>query len=303
MNPPEITLVVVTYNSEQVIGDLLDSLPAALAGLRAEVIVVDNSSTDDTLEQVRAHADPHAEPLPLRFIIEPNDGYAAGLNAGVRAARGTGPILALNPDTRLAPGAITAMLRALGPGVGVVAPRIVNADGSLFWSQRRQPTLLRSVGLGRTGWPVFSEEVREPDSYDRTACPDWALGAALLVSRECHELLGGWDESFFLYSEETDLCLRARDAGLRTVFVPDAVVTHIGGASGRSATTYAIESINRVRLYRRRHGLARTSVFYALALLAELSRAVRGRPEAHAALRALARLPKVGEPLPWSAVS
>ena len=297
--PDAVTIVIVTYNSEQVIGDLLDTLPAALAGQRAEVIVVDNSSTDRTVPLL---AERPADGLDLRVVVEPNRGYAAGLNAGVGHARGTGPILALNPDTRLAPGAVAALLRGLTPGVGIVAPRILNADGSLFWSQRRQPSLLRSLGLGRTGWAVFSEEVREPARYDRAATPDWALGAALLVSRACHERLGGWDESFFLYSEETDLCLRARDAGLRTAFVPDAVVTHLGGASGRSATTVAIEAINRVRLYRRRHGVARSAAFYGLAVLAELSRVLRGRSASRVALRGLLRLPKVGEPLPWSAL-
>ena len=293
-----VTVVVVTYNSEAVIEGLLDSLPGAAAGVPIEVVVVDNSSTDGTAALLRTRE----RAGDLRMLLQPNHGYAAGINAGVAASSGTGPILVLNPDTRVKPGALPALLRWLGPGVGVAAPRIINPDGTVFASQRRQPSLLRSVGLGRTGWALFSEEVRGPDSYERTACPDWALGAALLVSRECHERLGGWDESFFLYSEETDLCLRARDAGLRTVFVPDAVVTHIGGASGRSATTYAIESLNRVRLYRRRHDPVRSAAFYALALLTELSRVVRGRQAAVTALRSLLRLPRARGALPWSAL-
>ncbi len=89
---------------------------------------------------------------------------------------------------------------------------------------------------------------------------DWALGAVLAVARECHEDVGGWDDSFFLYSEETDFCLRRADRGWSTQFVPGSVVTHIGGGSGRSDRTHVMQIVNRVRLYARRHGRAAVSL-------------------------------------------
>lgn len=273
--------MIVTYNSEAMIAGLLDTLPAALDRLAAEVIVVDNSSTDATVEVVRRRAD-------CRLVEAPNLGYAAGINRGVAESSGDGPVLVLNPDIRLAPGSVRAMVDALAkPGAGIVVPRVLDAHGTLAPSMRREPTLLRNLGLGGTGHAVFAEYVGDPASYERAQTCDWALGAALLVSRACHEELGGWDESYFLYSEETDLCLRARDRGWLTRYEPSAVVTHIGGGSGRSGRTHAMQILNRVRLYRRRHRLPASALYYLLSILSELSWLLRGKQHCRASLRAL----------------
>lgn len=276
-----MSVVIVTYNSAHVIDGLLDSLPAALGASSATTVVVDNSSTDDTVDVVRRRGD-------CLLVQAPNFGYAAGINRGVAASPGNGPILVLNPDIRLAPGSVEEMAAALDDaGVGIVAPRILDSDGRLAPSMRREPTLLRTIGLGGTHRPRFAEYVDDPADYAMRQTCDWALGAALLVSRECHESLGGWDESFFLYSEETDLCLRARDRGLRTVYVPEASATHIGGQSGQSGRTHAMQALNRVRLYGRRHRRAKTWVYFALTIATELSWALRGNKKAAYAVGAL----------------
>jgi len=278
-----IDVVVVTYNSRHVVGDLLDGLPAALDGLPARVVVVDNGSTDGTRELVADRAD-------CRLVRSTNVGYAGGVNRGVAELAGDGPILALNPDVRLAPGSVRALAAALDrPGTGIGAPRVLDDDGGLFHSLRREPTIPRAAGLGRTGRPWLSEVVSDPASYRSTCTVDWALGAVLLVSRECHELLGGWDESFFLYSEETDLCLRARDLGLATRYVPEAVCTHIGGGSGSSPQLTTMQAVNRVRLYRRRHGRAAGLVYLGLTTLGEARRGLRGDRGARTAVVGLLR--------------
>lgn len=283
MDPVDV--VVVTHNSEVVVGDLLDSLSAAMGDLAARVVVVDNGSWDATVELLAARTD-------CLLIEAENLGYAAGINRGVRElekrARSEGPILVLNPDVRLMPDAVPEMVKALNRGAtGVVAPKVLNEDGSLARSLRREPTLARALGLGRVGWGVFSEYVVEDRAYEREGVVDWALGAVLLVSRQCHERLGGWDESFFLYSEETDLCLRARDVGLLTRYTPRAVAVHIGAASGQSAATHAMQIVNRVRLYVRRRGGALGAVYFVLSLLSEASWALRGSRVARASMRAL----------------
>jgi N-acetylglucosaminyl-diphospho-decaprenol L-rhamnosyltransferase len=278
---PDVAVVIVTYNSAHVVGGLLDSLPGALAGLSADVVVVDNGSADGTADVVAGRGD-------CRLVRARNAGYAAGINRGVREAVGAEAILVLNPDVRLHPGAVPALARALRlPGTGIVAPQVRSADGHLEMSLRREPTLPRALGLTRTRLPVFSEYVQERAAYDRPGRADWALGAVLLMSRKCYDLLGGWDESYFLYSEETDLSLRARQAGLETRYEPQAVATHIGGQSGRDHRTHAMQVINRVRLYRRRHGTLASWCYYGLAVASQLSRVPRGHPESWFAVRAL----------------
>ena len=175
------------------------------------------------------------------------------------------------------------------PAVGIVAPQVRSAQGALELSLRREPTLPRALGLTKTRLAVFSEHVHRRSDYASPRTADWALGAVLAMSRKCYDTLGGWDETYFLYSEETDLSLRARDAGLLTWYEPRAVAVHIGGQSGRSHTTHAMQIVNRVRLYRRRHNAFASWCYYWLAVASELSRVPRGHPESWSAAAALLR--------------
>lgn len=278
-----VVVVVVTYNSRDVILQLLDSLPAAVGSIDAEIVVVDNGSADGTAEVIDGRTD-------CTLLRSTNTGYAAGVNKGIAAAHGTGPVLVLNPDTLLTLGSVEILLRALSrPRVGVVAPRILNPDGTTFRSLRREPTLLRAAGFGFTGWSAVAEYVDLDAAYELPHSVDWALGAALLLSRACLDDVGGWDETFFLYSEETDFCLRASDKGWLTWFDPAAEVVHIGGQSGQNSATHVMQIINRIRLYRRRHGLIKSAAYFGLTLLSEVSWAVRGHHQSVAAIRAMLR--------------
>jgi Predicted glycosyltransferases len=277
----DLGIVVVTYNSEHVVSGLLDSLTAGLAGVEADVIVVDNDSIDGTVTLLECRDN-------VVVLRSENHGYAAGINRGVAELPDAKAILVLNPDVRLAPGAVPALLESLQlPNTGIVAPRVVDGHGALHRSMRREPTLGRALGLGRTGIPWLSEYVSEADAYAQPQVADWALGAALLISRHCFDALGGWDESFFLYSEETDFCLRARDMGLLTRYTPAAEVMHIGGQSGQSSYTHAMQIVNRVRLFRRRHNAIASFSYFLLAVASELSWVVRGNHRSIEAIRAL----------------
>jgi N-acetylglucosaminyl-diphospho-decaprenol L-rhamnosyltransferase len=281
--PPDIAVVIVTYNSAHVVGDLLDSLPAALDGLTADVVVVDNGSTDGTAEFLAARAG-------CRVVCCANTGYAGGINRGVREAMSAEAILVLNPDVRLHERSVPPLLAAARePNVGIVAPQVRSPQGALELSLRREPTLLRALGLTRTKLAIFSEYVARPSDYARPRDVDWALGAVLLMSRKCYDTLDGWDETYFLYSEETDLALRARDAGLLTRYEPRAVAVHIGGQSGRTHRTHAMQIVNRVRLYRRRHGALASWCYYWVTVANELSRVPRGHPESWSGALALLR--------------
>jgi N-acetylglucosaminyl-diphospho-decaprenol L-rhamnosyltransferase len=279
----DVAVVVVTHNSAHVVGQLLDSIPAALAGLSADVVIVDSGSTDDTLGLLASRGE-------RKVIASNNVGYAGGINLGVRTAEPSDSILVLNPDVVLAPGSIPPLLAALRmPGVGIAAPQMRSADGSLFYSLRREPTLLRAAGLNWTGIPLLTEKVTDPSAYSAGCDAAWATGAVLLVSRECHEALGGWDESFFLYSEETQLCLEARSRGWRTRYVPEAVVTHLGGESGTSKVIHSMMVLNRVRLYRRRHHVALGLCYFWLSVASELSWLARGHTASWHAIVCLLR--------------
>ena len=278
----DLAIVVVTYNSARVIGSLLDSVPAALDGLSADVVVVDNGSTDNTLSVLssREHC---------RVIRSTNVGYSGGINRGVAEAEPADAILVLNPDVVLWPGSIRPLLEALQlPGIGIAAPQM-RRDGALCHSLRREPTLLRALGLTGTRLAAFSEYVTDKRAYEVAHEVDWAVGAILMVSRACHEAVGGWDESFFLYSEEIQFCLDARRLGFRTRYVPESVVEHLQGQSGTSNAIHSMMVINRVRLYRRRHGRVSSGCYYCLAILSELSWLARGYSRSRTALVALLR--------------
>jgi GT2 family glycosyltransferase len=280
---PDLDIVIVTYNSAHVIGGLLDSIPAALGALAADVVVVDNGSADQTVSVIERRGD-------CRVVRSANVGYAGGINRGVKEAAGAEVILILNPDTRLCPGSVPPLLGALHePHTGIVAPLVRAPDGSLEFSLRREPTLLRALGLTKTRIAALSEYVSDADAYDRPHVVDWALGAVLLMSRACFDALGGWDESYFLYSEETDLSLRARDLGILTRFEPRSVAVHIGGESGRNKMTHAMQIVNRVRLYRRRNSLLASWCYYWLTIASELSWVVRGHQQSMSSILALLR--------------
>ncbi len=282
----------MTYNSADHISVLLESLPAAFGGIEHSVIVVDNGSTDDSADIAERHPG-------VVVVRSTNTGYGAGMNVGARHASDGAHILVLNPDSRLEPGSVPAMMAALRRSrAGIVAPRMTEADGSLSRSLRRTPTLGRAGGLSFTGLSAFAERIEDARVYCDEHEVDWAVGAVMLIDRSCFDALSGFDESYFLYSEETDLCLRARDRGWATVYTPTAEVMHIGGGSGESATTHTMKMVNRVRLYGRRHGRAATWIYYAIAVLTELRRGLLGHSASWVAFRALLdparRPPQIG---------
>ncbi|MGV8849596.1 MAG: glycosyltransferase family 2 protein [Propionibacteriaceae bacterium] len=275
-----VAVVVVTYNSEACIVDLLESLEDSGA---ESVVVVDNGSTDGTVGLVEGRAG-------ITLVRSTNVGYAGGINRGVRAAPEADAYLVLNPDLVVRPGLIDALTATLAqPGVGVVVPLVLGSDGHRQDSLRREPSIPRALGLSWTGRPFLSEYVTGDDEYRAPRDADWALGAAVMFSRACFEAVGEWDESYFLYSEETDFCLRARDAGWVTRLVPNAVVVHHEGGSGRDDTTHVMQIVNRVRLYTRRHSRPAGYAYLALNVLSELTWIARGHTQSRASVRGLLR--------------
>ncbi len=283
-----LTVVAVTYNSRAVIADCVRSVGAQCDG-DTDVIVVDNASVDDTIAVARG-ALPSVRVLPLPT----NRGYAAAINAGIAAGVPGADVLVLNPDVCVRPGAISALRRAGHHRVGVTVPRLLEADGTVARSIRREPTATTAwaeaiLGGGLAARLGVGETVTAPTQYDRRHTVDWASGAVMFITAACLAAVGPFDESFFLYSEETDFMLRARDAGFRVDFVPDAVVVHRGGDLGTSAELWSRRTVNRVRLQRRRHGRMSTTSFLGASLAGEGVRAVGGRATSRLAVADLLR--------------
>lgn len=286
-----VTVVVVTWNSAPVLPGFLAALPDGMAGLDWRLVVADNDSADDTVDVLRTLA-------PDATVVRTgrNAGYAAGINAALDAAGAHGPALICNPDVRMRQGCAKHLVDGLGTGTGITVPLLYEEGGDIpHHSLRREPTVLRAFGealIGNTRagrFPGLSELVTDPDAYRRPTRADWATGALMAVSEECRAACGRWDESFFLYSEETEYCLRARDRGYATRLEPAAEAVHLGGDSQVSPRLWTLLTLNRVRLYRRRHGALATAAFRAAVLLRETSRAALGRPAARAAAAALLR--------------
>jgi GT2 family glycosyltransferase len=282
-------VVVVTYNSASLLPDLIASLEEGMAGTAWELIVVDNNSSDDVESCLRRLAP------PARFLqTGRNAGYAAGINAGVSCARAHDAILVLNPDVRLLPGCALALFESLAThGAGIAVPHIVDGEGELILTIRREPTLLRAwaealLGAERAGRHARLGEVASSvDVYDSAHRVDWAEGSTMLVSARCWDECGPWDESFFLYSEETDFALRARDRGQGAVYVPGAHAVHLEGDSSVSPPLWALLVLNKVRLYRRRHHALGAVAFWTAQVVREGSRSVLGRATSQRALAAL----------------
>ncbi len=287
--PETIAVIVVTYNSETLLDGLVASLDSGLDGVSWHLTAADNASADGTVAALSTLA-PQATIVPMGR----NAGYSAGINAAVAAALPHTSVLVLNPDIRLAPGCGRELVRVLrSNGAGIVVPRLLHGDGTPAYVLRREPSVLRAFGdalLGahRAGrFPAFGEIVTEERHYRAESTADWATGAAMLISAACWRSCAPWDESFFLYSEETDFALRARDAGYATRLAPAAVAVHLGGDSQRSPALWSLLISNRYRLFRRRHRLPATAAYWSALVLRESSRAALGSRTSRAAVRVL----------------
>ncbi|MEU6156271.1 glycosyltransferase [Actinosynnema sp. NPDC047251] len=272
-----LAVVIVTYHSADVVQECLESVAVALESIPdGRVVVVDNASTDDTLDVV-ARTAPNAQ-IVARVT---NDGFAAGVNAGFAAAPDC-DVLVLNPDIRLEPGALGPLREALAqPGVGIAAPRLLNEDGSQQLSLRRTPNPLRALGEALLGGfragrvAPLGELVVNERSYERTGTADWVTGAAWLVSRACRDAIGKLEEQYFLYSEETEYMLRAGKRGFAIRFEPRSRAVHLGGEQSTSPVLWSMATTNRVRLIRERHGRPAAFAMWWAVLLNELLRAPR----------------------------
>ncbi|MBI4575656.1 MAG: glycosyltransferase family 2 protein [Planctomycetes bacterium] len=268
---PDCAVVVVSHRSSATLAACLGSV-----GDRP-LVVVDSASRDGSAQVAR-----RARPDALVLELATNEGYARAANLGVRAAPATGAVLLLNPDAVLLEGALDAMLAALArrDDAGVVGPAYLSPLGRplLAWGEFPTPSrvLARTLRVHRR--PAPARHARRVDHV---------TGAALLVRRRCLDALGGLDEGYFLYFEETDLCRRAATAGWEVWHEPLARVVHAVGASSSDETARRRRfAEGQARYLRRHHGGAGLDALRALWRLRELRYRLQGREAKRLAARA-----------------
>jgi len=209
-------------------------LRQCVASLRAEavdeIVVVDNASSDGSIAALRA-----AEPEVVVVETGTNLGYGAGANRGLAAVTAEF-VLVANPDVRVHRGSLSTLAAALRADatLAIAGPRIDEPDGTRYPSARRFPSVPDAAGHALLGLVVpgnrFTRRYRMADLEAAVPTPvDWVSGACFLVRRQAFEELGGFDEGYFMYAEDVDLCWRAHSAGWGVVYVPGAVVTHLQG--------------------------------------------------------------------------
>ena len=233
---PDVRVGIVSWNTGALLERCLRALPAALEGVDAEVVVVDNASDDDSVERAKAFDG-------VRVVRNgDNVGYARAMN---QALEGTNApyLIALNPDTEPPPRSLATLVRALGAkaDVALVAPRLVNSDGSDQHSVYRFPSvavaaavcwLPRRMHRGAVGRRLWLEGGAD---HRKSGDVDWAIGAVHCIRRAALDGELPYSERWFMYVEDLDLCARLHARGWRVVFDADVVVPHVGNAAGEVA--------------------------------------------------------------------
>lgn len=269
-----VDAVVVSYNSASTLRRCVETL------VRSEsltVVVVDNASSDGSVEKL---AGLDVSVIPLSH----NGGFGHGCNHGWRA--GSAPyVLFLNPDATIEPRSLSLLLDALENHhhVGIAAPRIVDSDGQLDYSMFRFPRLRSTYAQALFLHRLFphaswaDEVLWDSAAYLRPASPEWISGACFLIRRTLLEFLDGFDEGFFMYSEDADLCRRAYRAGWRIRFVPDAVAAHVGGVSAPRARLLPMLASSRWRYARKNENVIVSTLQRGGLLLGALTHALVGQ--------------------------
>lgn len=240
MPDPKVLTIVLNYKTAQMTIDAAAAARIAMADLPGEITIVDNNSEDGSFDVIKAHVD-SAGWDDVRVIQSPvNGGYGAGNNVGIRAGMSDGSrpdfIYILNSDAFPQPDAIKTLYDHMlaHPKTGFAGSYIHGEDGDRHTSTFRFPSIYSEIeGAIRFG-PVTKmlRKYRVPvESIDETGPVDWLAGASLMMRQDVLDEIGLFDETFFLYFEETDLCRRAHNAGYDIVFVRDSVVMHLGSVS------------------------------------------------------------------------
>lgn len=301
----ELAIIIVSTNEARWLRPCLTSVFERAGGAELDVVVVDNESTDGTRELVETSF-PTA-----RVVSSQNRGFSHANNRGLMTCDARYALF-LNPDTEVLDGTFAELVATLDerPSVGLAGVKQVTPDGELFPTIRRFPNALRAFGEAllserlpyRASW--LGERELNLDLYEREVACDWTSGSFMVARREALESAGFLDERFFIYSEETDLCLRIKQAGWEVRHLPLMTILHHADKAGVNPKMEAQNAYTRLQ-YARKHFSPLHRALYAAALYVRyLLRAGANtsdrRTASRRAMRAMAGLdkPPFGEPPP-----
>jgi N-acetylglucosaminyl-diphospho-decaprenol L-rhamnosyltransferase len=262
----DLAVIIVAMDARWIRPCLRTAFAHAGAGISLDMIVVDNDSRDGTADVVTA------EFPAARSVRSRNRGFGHANNRALMTCDAR-YVLFLNPDTEILEGTFADLVEFMDarPNVGLIGARQVDANGRLDLTIRRFPNALRALGeaLGADRYPRrprwLGERELDPRAYDREVACDWTSGSFMLVRREALESAGYFDERFFMYSEETDLCRRIKTAGWDIRHCPRMTILHHGGVVGTDPRIESLGAVTRM-LYARKHFSPLHRVLYGLAV-------------------------------------
>lgn len=265
---PDVAVIIVSTNEARWLEPCLSTVFAAAGGASLDVVVVDNESSDGTAELV-------ASRFPAaRVVPSSNRGFSHANNRGADTCQAR-YVLFLNPDTEVASGSFGELVAAMDerPEVGLIGVRQLTGDGALWPTIRYFPSLTRAIGeaFASERWPLRARWAGERELdlglYEHEQRCDWTSGSFMLTRREALLSAGLLDERFFIYSEETDLCLRIKEAGWDIRHLPTMTIVHHAGKGGIRPKMVAQDAYAR-RQYARKHFTRPRRTAYLLAVMA-----------------------------------
>ena len=274
-NMPDLSILIVSWNTRPFLARCLASIEAELLGrnsFQTETIVVDNGSSDGTVNMVRTQF-----PWVQLIEAETNLGFAGGNRVAFEAANGK-YVLLLNPDTEILPGALTGLVHFMDGYAlsGAVGPALLNLDQTLQISTYPEPTLGRELWLllhldrilRLATYPLQAWRMKGPRTVDVVQ------GACMLLRGEALKQVGFLDEGYFMYTEEVDLCLRLRQAGWKIYWVPTLQVIHHGGQSTSQVSKEMFIHLydSKLRYFRKHYGVGGALVYKSILTLAAMVR-------------------------------
>jgi len=245
----DLSIIIISFNTKKILTDCVKSVVKHLKGPKYEIIIVDNGSSDGSLERIKELGKTHSQ---VNLIdAKTNLGFGKANNLGAKNAKGD-YLLFLNSDTLIFDNAIKESLDKLKkiPHVGVFSCKLLNADKTVQASGGHFPNLGNVFAwqffiddlpaIGRL-IPSFHPQI---GSYSRDKQMDWVTGAFMIIPKKVFTQVGGFDENIFMYTEEMELCFRLRKLGYKTVFQISPAIIHLGGASSGSVLALTSEVKN-----------------------------------------------------------
>ncbi|MCK5509900.1 MAG: glycosyltransferase family 2 protein [Desulfobacterales bacterium] len=268
----DLSIIIVSWNAKKYLLECLESVRKETASFRTEVIVVDNASTDGSVEAVK-------KSFPNVKLIQNNKnlGFAKANNIGISQSAGKYMCL-INSDVKILEGCIDRMCVYIDehPSVGILGPKIFNMDMTLQCSCRKFPSLWRNL------CGAFAMESIFPRIYyyliDKAGKVDVLSGCFWMISRKAITEVGLLDETFFIYAEDLDWCKRFRDVGWEIVYFPDAAAIHYGGASSSNAPVKFYVEMQKANLkyWEKHHSRLSQICFMLIVMLHQALRIIRG---------------------------